>query len=195
MGGYGAIMLAMKHPETFGALYALSPCCLGIDDDLGPDNRAWLRALAISSRDQLSPKPQSFDDFFATAFIALAAALSPNPLKPPLFVDLPFHQQGRIIVPQDDVYKRWRANMPLYLVEQYRGNLATLRGIYLDYGVLEEFSHIRSTTRAFSEELTTRGIPHTFEVYAEGTHDSRIRLRIETRLLRFFSEVLAFGPA
>ena len=46
--------------------------------------------------------------------------------------------------------------------------------------------------RALSDELTARGIAHTFEVHAEDTHVNRLRERIETRLLRFFSEVLAF---
>jgi S-formylglutathione hydrolase FrmB len=197
MGGYGAIMLAMKHPEVFGALYALSPCCVGLEGDLGHDNQAWFKALQIQSREQLQPKPRSFDDFYTTAFIALAAAVSPNPSKPPLFVDLPFKAvplkgPQRLLVPNEDAYAKWRANMPLYLVEQYRGNLQKLRGIYLDYGALEEFSHIRTATRAFSEELANRGIAHTFEVYADGTHESRIRQRIETRVLRFFSEVLTF---
>jgi S-formylglutathione hydrolase FrmB len=107
-------------------------------------------------------------------------------------VDFPFKQQQRSLVPNEEAYSRWRANMPLYLVEQYRANLAKLRGIYLDYGALEEFSHIRTATRAFSEELTNRGIAHTFEVYADGTHENRVRQRIETRVLRFFSEVLSF---
>jgi hypothetical protein len=40
--------------------------------------------------------------------------------------------------------------------------------------------------------LASRGIAHTFEVYANGTHESHIRQRVETRLLRFFSDVLAF---
>jgi S-formylglutathione hydrolase FrmB len=189
MGGYGAIMLAMKHPDVFGAVYALSPCCIGLEGDIGHDNQAWLKALQFSSREQLQPKPRSFEDFFATAFVALAAALSPNPAKPPLYVDFPFRQQGRLIVPNEDAYAKWRSAMPLYLVEQYRTNLARLRGIFLDYGAQEEFSHIRSATRAFSEELAERGIPHTFEVYADGTHESKIRERIETRLLRFFSDI------
>lgn len=195
MGGYGAIMLAMKHPDVFSALYALSPCCVGFEGDLGHDNQAWLRALQIQSRDQLQPKPRSLGDFYTTAFVALAAALSPNPSKAPLFVEFPFKQQQRLLVVNEEAYARWRANMPLYQVEQYRGNLAKLRGIYLDYGALEEFSHIRIATRLFSEALTNRGIAHTFEVYADGTHESRIRQRIETRLLRFFSEVLAFPPS
>jgi len=192
MGGYGAIMLAMKHADVFGALYALSPCCVGLDGDLGYDNPAWLKAMQVQSKDQLQPKPRSADDFYITAFIALAAALSPNPAKAPLYVDFPFQQQQRLLVPNDDAYTKWRSRMPLYLVEQYRDNLKRLRGIFLDYGALEEFSHIRMTTRAFSEELASRGIAHTFEVYAGGTHENRIRQRIETRVLRFFSEVLNF---
>jgi S-formylglutathione hydrolase FrmB len=195
MGGYGAIMLAMKHPDVFGAVYALSPCCVGIEGDMDFDNPAWRRALQMKARDQLEAKPRSFEEFFATAFVALAAAISPNPSNPPLYVDLPFKTQQMGLVPNEDAYGRWRASMPLYLVEQYRANLAKLRGIFLDYGTLEEFSHIRLATRAFSEELTKRNIPHTFEVYANGTHESRIRQRFETRLLPFFSEVLAFPAA
>ena len=82
--------------------------------------------------------------------------------------------------------------MPLYLVEQYREKLEKLKGIYLDYGALEQFPHIRVTTRAFAEELASRGIPHTFEVYGGGDHENKIRERIETRVMRFFSEVLSF---
>jgi enterochelin esterase-like enzyme len=28
MGGYGATRIGMKHPDVFGALYIMSPCCL-----------------------------------------------------------------------------------------------------------------------------------------------------------------------
>jgi S-formylglutathione hydrolase FrmB len=124
--------------------------------------------------------------------IAMSAAFSPNPDKAPLYVDLPFRENNGQLVVNEAVYSMWRSKMPLYLVEQYRENLARLKGIYLDYGALEQFSHIRVTTRAFAEELASRGIPHTFEVYAGGDHENKIRERIETRVLRFFSEVLSF---
>lgn len=68
---------------------------------------------------------------------------------------------------------------------------AVLALLYLDYGSLEEFAHIRTTTRAFSQELANRGIGHTFEVYAGRDHSNTIRERLETRVLRFFSEVLS----
>jgi S-formylglutathione hydrolase FrmB len=194
MGGFGAISLAMKHPDVFGAVYALSPCCLGIEGDMDRDNPAWRRALRMQSVDELKAQPNSFEEFFSIAFVALAAAASPNPAKPPLYMDLPFHLQDGVVVPREDANAKWRENMPLYLVERYRTNLSKLRGIYPDYGTLEEFSHIRLTTRSFSDELSRRGIPHTFEVYAEGTHEGRIRERLETRLFRFFSDVLSFPP-
>jgi len=190
MGGYGAIMLAMKHPEVFSAVYALSPCCLGLEADLGRDNPAWLKANQLRSKDQLQPKPRSLDEFYSTAFIALSAALSPNPAKAGLYVDLPFEERSGQLVVNEAAYSNWRSKMPLYVVEQYRPNLQKLRGIYLDYGALEQFSHIRVTARAFSGELASRGIAHTFEVYANGDHENRIRERLETRVLRFFSEVL-----
>ena len=79
--------------------------------------------------------------------------------------------------------------MPLYLVEDYRRNLEKLRGIYLEYSP-RGVPHIRIGTRAFSDELTARGIAHTFEVYAGGDHVNKVHQRIETRVVRFFSETL-----
>jgi S-formylglutathione hydrolase FrmB len=195
MGGYGAITLAMKHPDVFGAVYALSPCCLALEGDLGPDNPAWQRVLRLKSRDEIPRELASFSDFFVKALVGMAAAFSPAPSALPLFAEFPFTAEQRVLVPNEPAYTAWRSKMPVYLVEQYRTNLLKLRGIYLDVGTLEEFSHIRTGTRALSDELTERGIGHTFEVYANGTHMSHIRQRIETRLLRFFSEVLTFPAA
>jgi S-formylglutathione hydrolase FrmB len=191
MGGYGAIMLGMLHPDVFGAVYALSPCCTALVADLSADNPAWRQALRVKSRDELKGPPKSFDDFFVRAFYGFAAAVSPSPGNSPLFADLPFKAEGSRIVPNEDAYGRWRASMPVYLVEQHRTNLLKLRGIFLDYGAHEEFSHIRLGARALSEELANRSIPHVFEIYPDGDHISHIRQRIETRVLPFFSQRLA----
>ena len=42
MGGYGAIHLGMERPDVFGTAYAMSPCCLAAEEDLGQGNPAWL---------------------------------------------------------------------------------------------------------------------------------------------------------
>ena len=66
----------MKHPEIFSAIYALSPCCLGLEGDMGETNTAWSRVLGLKSREQVPREPKSFEDFFVTAFVALSAAFS-----------------------------------------------------------------------------------------------------------------------
>src|SRR6516165_7481612 len=40
MGGYGAIRIGMRHPETFSSIYLLSACCMTVDDSLLTDNAA-----------------------------------------------------------------------------------------------------------------------------------------------------------
>ncbi|HEX7773821.1 MAG TPA: alpha/beta hydrolase-fold protein, partial [Pyrinomonadaceae bacterium] len=87
MGGYGSVMLGMKHPEIFGAVYALSPCCLAMEADLSEANSAWTDVLQLTSKDQLNATPRSFAQFYHSAMMALSAAFSPNPNRAPFFVD------------------------------------------------------------------------------------------------------------
>lgn len=194
MGGYGAITLGMKHPDVFSAIYALSPCCLALEGDISSDNAAWSKALKVTSRDVYAKRPESFEDFFAVLFISLSSAFSPAPLAPPLFVSFPFKEVEGRLVPNEPTYSQFRSKMPLYQVEQYRESLRNSRGIYIDYGQNDEFSHIRIGSRKFSDELTDRGIPHTFEIYKDGDHSNKIRERFETQVLPFFSRTLDFKP-
>ena len=190
MGGYGAMTLAMKHSDVFSAVYALSPCCLGMEADLTSENPAWLKTIRLTSKDQLKAKPESLGEFFG---IAASAAFSPNPQHPPFLVDFPYQEREGRLEKNESVLARWRAKMPLYMVDENKENLLKLRGIFIDYGQKEEFSHIRITSQLFSKALAERNIPHTFEVYAGGTHGSKIRERVETRVLQFFSEKLVFS--
>ena len=193
MGGYGAVMLGMKHPDVFSAVYALSPCCLGLEGDISEANPAWLKILRVTSRDQLKLQPQSFDEFFMVAFLATAAAFSPNPAGSPFQVDFPFREKDGRVEKNEKAYARWKAKMPLYLVEENKTNLLKLRGLFLDYGQKEEFSHIRISTSLFSKALSENGIPHIFELYERGDHGSLIRQRFETRVVQFFSAKLDFS--
>jgi hypothetical protein len=45
-------------------------------------------------------------------------------------------------------------------VERYRDNLLKLRGIWLDYGTKDEFSHIPVGKSDLSRQLAKAGIPH-----------------------------------
>jgi S-formylglutathione hydrolase len=193
MGGYGAVVLAMKHPDVFSAVYALSPCCLGMEGDLTSENPAWLKTIRLTSKDQLKAKPETPDEFYPIVFVAISAAFSPNPARGPFYVDFPYEERDGRLEKNESAFARWRAKMPLYMVDENKENLLKLRGIFLDYGQKEEFPAIRTTSQQFSKALAERNVPHMFEVYEGGTHSGKIRERVETRVLQFFSEKLDFG--
>jgi S-formylglutathione hydrolase FrmB len=187
MGGYGAIKLAMKFPHRFGAVYAHSPACLAWGGDLTPESPAWDTTLSFRDWKDLQPNGK---DYLAQAFLALSAAWSPNPARPPFFADLPVATKGPLRR-REEVIARWSANMPVAMVDQYRSNLARLRGIGFDVGTRDEFPHIPLGARALAAALRRNGIRHTYEEY-EGDHNNRVPHRIEVKLLPFFSRTLAF---
>ncbi|HMD32541.1 MAG TPA: alpha/beta fold hydrolase [Candidatus Acidoferrales bacterium] len=199
MGGYGALKLAMKHPDVFSAVYAMSACCMEWGPDLSPANAAWDRVLGFERMDQFAatqaefwhPKAESdrAGMFFSMAFMAMAAAWSPDPERPPFFVDLPVEKRdgGRAML--QAVMAEWSANMIVPASGQYRANLARLHGLSFDVGKQEQFPSILAGARDFSQALKRNGIQHEFEEY-EGTHMSKIGERIETKVLPFFSRVL-----
>jgi enterochelin esterase-like enzyme len=49
MGGYGASRIGMKHPEVFGALYIMSPCCMSSMAGGGPGPADQMKERAIAS--------------------------------------------------------------------------------------------------------------------------------------------------
>ena len=108
MGGYGASRIGMKHPDVFGALYIMSPCCLSARR-AGPANPETEKALDAVK----TPADSAKLPFGLRAQLASAAAWSPNPKKPPLYLDLPV-ENGEV---RQDVMAKWAANAPLAFIE------------------------------------------------------------------------------
>jgi len=191
MGGYAAIMMGMKHPEVFSAVYAMSPCCLGMEADLTAANPAWNAALAAKSKskERFGKDPESLEQFWVDAFLSLGAAFSPNPNQGPLFVDLPYREQNGRLVQDEPAWTEWHTKMPLEIVSSYASNLLLLRGLFIEYGMEDDFSHIPVTSRLFSEKLAQLGVPHVLASY-RGDHSDHIRERLETSVLPFFSHAL-----
>jgi S-formylglutathione hydrolase FrmB len=190
MGGYGAFWLGMRHPDVFGALYSLSPCCLSMDGDLSADNSFWRSASKVTSRELFKKSPESFEGFWSAAMIGISAAFAPNPQSQPFMVNFPFVDKNGLLVRNEPAYTAYRAKMPLYLLEQYRDNLKKLRGIALDVGDVDEFTHIRIGSAKLSNALSEQEIPHFFEIYKDGDHGNKIRERFDTKLMPFFTAVL-----
>jgi S-formylglutathione hydrolase FrmB len=185
MGGYGAIKLAMKHPDVFGAAYALSPACLAWAGDLTADNPAWRKTLALKR-----PAERREDDFYSLAFLAMALSFSPNPDRPPFFADWPFKVTEAGLTIDKAAHTRWSAEFPVPLVGRYAANLARLRGLGFDVGKGDEFSHIPAGCRLLSRALTQKRIRHAFEEY-DGDHNNRIWQRLWTKVVPFFSRTLS----
>lgn len=182
MGGYGATRIGMKHADVFGSLYVMSPCCLS-PRPAGPANPELAKALEAVK----SPSDSANLPFFARAQLATAAAWSPNPKNPPLYLDLPT-KDG---VPQADVLARWAANAPLAFVDQYVGGLRRYRAIAIDVG---DQDGLRNDSSKLHEALDKYGIANSFEVY-QGTHTSKVADRFQNHVLPFFSQHLCFRPS
>ena len=84
MGGYWATRIGMKHADVFGSLYIMSPCCLSPRGG-GPGNPEVEKQLESVK----TPEDSAKLSFFPRATLASAAAWSPNPKNPPLYLDLP----------------------------------------------------------------------------------------------------------
>jgi pimeloyl-ACP methyl ester carboxylesterase len=54
MGGYGASRIGMKHPDVFGALYIMSPCCLSPIAGGGPGPSEQIKERALASEKKVN---------------------------------------------------------------------------------------------------------------------------------------------
>jgi enterochelin esterase-like enzyme len=184
MGGYGTWRIGMKRPDVFGALYAMSSCCLLIDPARGGDPVTRPRASGESG---VTPPPASQQQRgpaagFANALSAQAAAWAPNPDNPPNYFDLPT-KNGEI---DPLIASKWLANSPLLLVDQYVPSLKRYRAIALDVGNMDPLG---ADNVKLDAELTRQHVEHSFEQY-EGDHGNRVKERFAAQLLPFFSQHL-----
>lgn len=179
MGGYGAARIGMKHADVFGALYMMSPCCLSPRDPRQFDPALMARLADVKSIDEATRL-----SWGERAQLATAAAWSPDPKNPPLYLDLPM-KNGAV---QADVLARWTANAPLAFVDQYVGNLRRYRAIAIDVG---DQDGLKVDTQRLHEALDKYGIPNAFEIY-HGTHTSDVAFRVQDHVIPFFSRNLLF---
>lgn len=189
MGGYGAIKLGMKHPDVYSVVYGLNPAVLGWGRDLSIENPAFAFVLKENIKTQ---EDALKGGLYPLAVIVVAQAFSPNPARPPLYVEFPFALVDGKLRPSEPAFSKWQENFPTNMIEKYEANLSRLRGLRFDSGYEDEFTHIPPSARAFSSALTARGIEHVFEEY-NGDHRNRLwgrTGRLATELLPYFWNLL-----
>ena len=190
MGGYGASRIGMKHPDVFGALYIMSPCCMSPMTGGGPGPADQMKERAIANEKKVAAAKSPADlaaqsPGFAAAQYATAAAWAPDPKNPPLYFDLPT-KDG---VLQPEIAAKFAANSPLAFVDQYIGNLKQYRAIAIDVG---DQDGLRFDTIKLHNLLDNYGIANSFEIYS-GTHTSAVADRFQNHVLPFFSKNLCFS--
>ena len=183
MGGYGALRIAMKRPDVFSSLYVMSACCLAANANPRPESFAASEAIKTRAQAEEAAKAPGFGP---STNLASAAAWSPNPNNPPLFLDLPV-KDGKV---RPEIADGWIANAPMTMLEQ---NVATLQKFYaiaIDIGTADT---LLASNRRLHEKMTELRIPHFYEEY-DGDHTNKVGERLERSVLPFFSKSLA-SPA
>lgn len=184
MGGFGTLSIAAKHPDVFGAAYAMSPCCIAPNPEPGEMAPVWQMIASGAPKTALQSA-----GFYGGAMMGLATAYSPNPAKPPLFVDSPFRLVNGKLETDPAVAAKWLAGSPLRLLDSLSGNLARLRALGFDAGRSDGFKDIPVLVPVLDSMLTARGVKHTATLY-DGDHSNRIGSRLPTIVLPFFNAAL-----
>jgi S-formylglutathione hydrolase FrmB len=186
MGGYGASRIGMKHADVFGSLYIMSPCCLSPRGSGG--GRGAARSNNAANEEALAAVKTAADSaklpFGLRAQLASAAAWSPNPKNPPLYLDLPIGDNEQVVL------AKWTANAPLAFIDQYVAELRRYRAIAIDVG---DQDGLRADAGKLHDVLDQYEIANTFEIYA-GTHTSDVAVRFQEHVMPFFSRTLSFAP-
>ena len=187
MGGYGALKIAMDHPEIFSSVYALSPGALTIVREYGPNSDTYRELSGLHTIEEVQKT------YFGQVILAFAKSWSPNLSNPPFYCDIPFEYQGDSLIVHPEVLEKWYANMPVHMIDSHLENLQKLRAIKFDWGRNSGERFTQQCTM-FSERLENVGITHFAEEYI-GTHTSGIYTRdgrIPQQMLPFFNYYLQF---
>jgi S-formylglutathione hydrolase FrmB len=178
-GGFGAVVLALRHPEVFAALgsnagdayfeYCYPPDFPAAFRELrrsgGPE--AFLRRVFTEFTSGFGPSSPVGKTI---SLMAYASAYSPIESEPGRF-DLPFDLETGALRP--DVWDRWLAWDPVRMVERapYGEAARRLRMIYLDAGVRDEFG-LDVSARILAAAARRQGARVVHEEY-DGIHSDR----------------------
>jgi S-formylglutathione hydrolase FrmB len=175
MGGYGAMSIALKHPDIYNAVYSLSAGDL-VFDDLPVIFKDDFIAAALAENYVDQPD-------HVRLIISRAVAYAPHAGALPFPADLPVDRVGMLI---DSIWETWLLHDPVSYLSNYLKNPSQLSAIQFDCGLSDMILPLNTH---FSEKLTELGIGHTFETY-DGDHTSGIKERMNIKVLPFFSEHL-----
>lgn len=186
-GGYGALVMAMRHADKFGLVCSTSGDCY-FEYSYLPGFFDAFRAikgepLKIIEKFWDETRRKGKDDFAALNTIGMSACYSPNEAAEIGF-DLPFDSETGEILPA--VWERWRAHDPVFMVENYVENLKSLKLLFIDAGTRDEFG-LDLGARILSRRLKAHSVPHVHEEFDDGHFNISYR---QNRSLEMISNAL-----
>jgi putative esterase len=180
-GGYGSMILGMRHPEVFGALACHSgdmlfelcyapdfpKMCNRVNKSGGVE--AWWRQFDAQAK-------KNDADFEALDILAMAACYSPDP-NAPLGIGLPvdLHTCERI----PEVWARWLDWDPVELLDRYGESLRGMRLVFMDCGDRDQY-YLHYGARVMAARLAARNIAFEHEEF-DDNHNS-IQYRYDVSL-------------
>lgn len=189
-GGYGSMIMGMRHPDVFGAIACHSgdmffelcyardfpAFCNAINKAGGVE--AWWKQFEAQMKKRR-------EDFEALNILAMAACYSPDP-QAPLGIALPVDLWTCERVPE--VWHRWLEWDPVEQVDRYGDNLRRLRLLFMDCGTRDEFA-LHLGARLMARRLSARGIAYEYEEF-DDTHMS-IQYRYDVSLPKLARALVA----
>ncbi len=210
MGGFGALNLAMRHPDLFSVVYALSP---GLYDTLGLKEAQVFKNTTIiknfiNKLDELAQMDsatalQNMKTYIAGRFSsgdwdgafgwAYGTAFSTNLAKPFPHVDYPYTLVNDELQVDSTLWYKYESGFGGVAkeVELYKDNLAGLQALGIDVGANDEYRWISKGCKYFTDLLTAAGIAHEYNTFSGG-HENKVRERFETMMIPFMSSHLQF---
>ena len=185
-GGYGALKLAMKHPDVFNSVFSISAGPLDLEDLITGDYssefiKGMIKAKTIGY-DSLDY--YNNEHVWAITLYSLALAFSPNSTADG-FMNWPITEAGGKI---DSTYQKWMNNDDIKLIPDYTDNLKSLNGLMMESGKNKE-QWMWYGNQAFARELDANSVTYTYNTH-DGGHTTGVTGRMDTHTLPFFSDTL-----
>ena len=169
MGAYGAMKLALKHPDIFCGVAAHSGMLnMRMSSQYSPSILLENGGAPVSGY-KPDAGPWTYGAF------AVAGALSPNLDNPPYHVDFPLDPMGNWI---DPVWKRWSLENCPFLARDL--SVEDDLAIYFDCGEQDE-TLAYAFNASFADSLDQLGIPYEFQTFTGG-HGDRLFARLPIAL-------------
>jgi S-formylglutathione hydrolase FrmB len=170
-GGYGALVLAMRHPTLFAAVACHSGDAyfeLAVIPDIAKTVRTLRKHDGVEGflTHFAAAVSKSNDDIVTIMMLAMGACYSPDANRP-AGIALPFDlETGEI---DEAVWRRWKAWDPTEMVKvtPHATALAQLKLLFIDAGTRDEFS-LDLGARVLTRRLKELGIAFEHQEFDDG---------------------------